>query len=108
MSQFFGVPFPLTEFHKTMTELTVTPIEAWLRDFVSNHIDKVEVEYPCNEVYTYFKDWIKHNMPNYECNYLQFGVRLTVFNKELIKTKKTKTHNHRVFNIPELQKILFN
>jgi hypothetical protein len=108
LSQFFGVPFPLTEFHKTMTELTVTPIEAWLRDFVSNHLDKVEVEYTCNEVYTYFKDWVKHNMPNYECNYLQFGVRLNVFNKEFIKNKHTKTINHRIFNIPELQKILFN
>jgi hypothetical protein len=107
LEDFFNVPFPMTEFHMTMTELSITPIEAWLRDFVATHHGQTEVEYPTGEVYDYFKVWIKSNIPNYECSSVQFAVRLTNFNKKFITMKKTKTCNHRIFNIPELHSLLF-
>jgi hypothetical protein len=40
VENFISKPFPMTEFHKTQSELSITPIEAWLRDLISFHNDK--------------------------------------------------------------------
>ena len=96
----------MTEFHKTQSELSMTPIEAWLKDFIGFHHEEKELILSTSECYTCFKDWLKCNMPNYECTNIQFAVRLTNFNKTFITTKKTKTCNEKIFNIPELLKIL--
>jgi hypothetical protein len=106
VDDFLGKPFPMTEFHKTQSELSVSPIEAWLRDFIGFHHEEKELTLTSSECYTCFKDWIKCNMPNYECTNIQFSVRLTNFNKTFITTKHTKKGNDKVFNIPELLKLL--
>jgi hypothetical protein len=106
VDDFLSKPFPMTEFHKTQSELSVSPIEAWLKDFIGFHHEEKELILSTSECYICFKDWLKCNMPNYECTNIQFGVRLTNFNKTFITTKKTKTCNEKVFNIPELLKLL--
>ena len=40
VENFISKPFPMTEFHKTQSELSITPIEAWLRDLIPFHDDK--------------------------------------------------------------------
>jgi hypothetical protein len=107
LADFNNVEFPLTDFHKTQTELTISPIELWLRDFVVNHHGETEVEMSANDIYSCFKSWISHNMTNYECSLVQFGVRLTNFNKTFIINNHTKYGSIRVFKIPELHKLLF-
>jgi len=106
VDDFLSKPFPMTEFHKTQSELSVSPIEAWLKDFIGFHHEEKELILTTSECYICFKDWLKCNMPNYECTNIQFAVRLTNFNKTLITTKHTKKGNDKIFNIPELIKLL--
>ena len=106
VENFISKPFPMTEFHKTQSELSVSPIELWLRDFIGFHHEEKESILSTSECYTCFKDWLKCNMPNYECTNVQFGVRLTNFNKTFITTKKKKNGYDKIFNIPELLKLL--
>jgi len=107
LEDFFSVDFPLTDFHKTQTELSVSPIELWLRDYVVNHEGLTSHTESSKLVYSDFKSWVGHNMPHYECSIVQFGVRLTNFNKTLITSKPSKYGAERTFNIPELYKLLF-
>jgi hypothetical protein len=107
LEDFNNVEFPLTAFHLTQTELTVSPIELWLRDFVINNHGETEVEMSGADVYNLFKSWISHNYTNYECSSVQFGVRLTNFYKTFILYKHTKHGAIRIFKIPELHNILF-
>jgi hypothetical protein len=81
VENFLSKPFPMTDFHKTQSELSVSPIEAWLRDFIGFHHEEKELTLSTSECYTCFKDWLKCNMPNYECTNVQFSVRLTNFKK---------------------------
>lgn len=106
LSQFFNETIPLTDFHKTQSDLTITPIEAWLKDFIGFHSDKQTMTHTTNELYIFFKDWLKCNIPNYECSSIQFGVRLKNFNKTLITTKHTKVGNEKTFDIPKLLVLL--
>jgi len=107
LEDFFTVAFPATEYQKTMTELDVSPIELWLRNFVIDHHEETKVEMSTNELYTFFNHWKNLNDPNYNCNLCQFGVRLSLFNKTLITTKHTNMGNKRVLDISGLHKILF-
>ena len=102
VENFISKPFPMTEFHKTQSELSMTPIEAWLKDFIGFHHEEKELILSTSECYTCFKDWLKCNMPNYECTNIQFGVRLTNFNKTFITTKHTKKGYDKIFNVPVL------
>jgi hypothetical protein len=106
VENFISKPFPMTDFHKTQSELSITPIEAWLRDFIGFHHEEKELALSTGECYTCFKDWLKCNMPNYECTNVQFGVRLKNFNNTFITTHKTKRGYDKIFNIPELVKLL--
>lgn len=106
VDNFLSKPFPMTDFHRTQSELSVSPIEAWLRDFIGFHHEEKELILSTSECFIAFKDWVKCNMPNYECTNIQFGVRLTNFNKTLITTKKKKNGYDKIFNIPELLKLL--
>jgi len=108
VDDFQNEEFPLTEFHITQTELSITPVEAWLRDFVINHHGESTVELTSNEVYACFRSWFSNNEPNKDCcSSLQLGVRLTNFNKNFIVKKHSNNGNVRIFNIPELHKVLF-
>jgi len=107
LEDFLSVDFPLTEFHKTQTELSISPIEMWLRDYVINNHDVCLKEDNSCDVYSSFKSWIIHNYPDYQCSSVQFGVRLTNFNKTFITSKRSNSGNVRTFNIPELHKLLF-
>ena len=102
LSQFFNATIPLTDFQKTQSDLTITPIEAWLKDFIGFHSDKETMSHTTGDLYIFFKDWLKCNIPNYECSSIQFAVRLKNFNKTLITTKHTNAGNMKIFNIPKL------
>jgi hypothetical protein len=106
VDNFISKPFPITEFHKTQSELSISPIEAWLRDFIGFHHEEKELTLSTSECYICFKDWLKCNMPNYECTNIQFGVRLKNFNNTFVTSKHTKKGYDKIFNIPELLKLL--
>jgi hypothetical protein len=108
LEDFNNVEFPLTAFHLTQTELTVSPIELWLRDFVINNHGETEVKMSAKDIFECYKSWFESNNPEHKCISSQIlGVRLTNFNNTLIVNKHTKLGAIRIFKIPELHKFLF-
>lgn len=108
LADFNNVEFPLTEFHKTQSDLSTSPIELWLRDFVINRHGETEVEMTANDIFTCYKSWFEFNNPEHKCissNVL--GSRLTNFNKTFIVPKHTRNGNVRIFYIPSLHTLLF-
>jgi len=94
---------PKTEFHKTQTNLTITPIEQWVEAFTLLHHAKEEVKLSSQDCYTQFKEWCRINS-KYDCTSIQFAVRLKNLNiKGITKGKRTKNGNTILFNIPLLK-----
>lgn len=108
LKDFNNADFPLTAFHLTQTELTVTPIELWLRDFVINHHGETKVEMYAREIFECYKSWFEFNNPEHKCISSQMlGVRITNFNKTLIENNHGEKGSYRIFKIPELHLLLF-
>jgi len=76
MDEFNLLPIPETEHQNNLKELSITPIELWLKAFtIENHKEK-EVELLGVETCDLFKLWCKDNGVIYDINYLKLGVRL--------------------------------
>jgi len=104
VSQFHTEVPPQTEFHKRQTDLAMSPIEQWIRDFTLLHHAKEEVKLSSGEVYTQFREWSQANSPRYECTKQQFGVRLTNMKLEgITKGEHTRSGETKIFNIPMLK-----
>jgi hypothetical protein len=108
LEDFNNIEFPLTAFHLTQSELTVSPIELWLRDFVINNHDQIEVKMSAKDIFECYKSWFESNNPEHKCiSSVMLGVRLTNFNNTFIKNDHNNKGSYRIFKIPELFKLLF-
>ena len=104
LDKFLSIPMPKTEYQEDLKEMSVNPIESWIKDFVTQNAGNGEevVSLQSKETYAEFKDWVKQNGIHYELNNIQFAVRLKRLNIKGIEVKKTKTCNVTLFNISEL------
>ena len=105
MDKFNSIPVPTTEYHSDLQQLSRTPIEMFIRNIVEEATED-EPKYTSKELYDNFKSFISSNGMKYEINSLQFSVRLKREVPKGIETKKGKTCNSQVFNIPLLKQEL--
>lgn len=83
---FDELPIPQSEYQQTMVELSITPIEQWIREYAmySSGITKMT----SNECFLKFEQWKIDNKIQFETNTIKFGImraRLGIDGVESIK-----------------------
>jgi hypothetical protein len=104
VENFNSIPIPKTEYQTNLKELSVSPIELWLRELVME-TDKVEIEKSGSEIYIWFKQWCESNGVKYEINAQKLGVRISNMKiAGISKGEHTMSGKIRKFNIPMIKK----
>jgi len=103
MDKFNLVPLPMTEYQKLLCELSITPIEAFIKDMVTDCED-VELVFTTKELFEKFKEYLHESKTNYEVNIVKFGVRLTNLKLTGIETLHTNKGNYKKMDVLILKK----
>ena len=105
MDNFKSLPMPKTEYQNNLKELSVSPIEQWLKDFTAQHIDETEIELLGKQTYTNFSNWCETHGVKYQIDSKKLGVRLTNLKINGIrKGNHTREGETKIYNIPLLKK----
>jgi len=106
MNNFCKLELPVTEYHSELKQLSLTPIELFIRHYVENAM-KDEFDIRTADLYEEFKGYVFENKINYTLTSNQFAVRLNrQFGQMGITTIHTKNGNNKHFDIPLLKKKL--
>ena len=95
---------PKTAFHLEQTQLTMSPIECWLREWIQ--LKDGVLLYTTSEIFKVFAFWCESNFSEYKINNIQFGVRLSRLKLKGITTKSDGNINRKVFDINVLKQTL--
>ena len=102
MDKFHTIPRPITEYQKSLCELSITPIEAFVKDMVSN-TDELELIMTTKEMFEKFKEYLCESKTNYDINIIKFGVRLNNLKLVGVETCHNNKGNYKKFNIDVLK-----
>jgi hypothetical protein len=104
MDRFGAIPIPKTEYQEDLKELSINPIEEWIKSFVTDYDDDNMIpSYLCTDLFRMFKDWCNSSTMSYNCNMIQFFVRLKRLNLDGVEKKHTNKGNKTTFDIKKLQ-----
>lgn len=103
MDKFNLIPLPVTEYQKLLCELSITPIEAFMKDLVTYSVE-TELTLTTKELFEKFKQYLQESKTNYEVNIVKFGVRLTNLKLNGISSIHTKKGNSKKIDIYILRK----
>jgi hypothetical protein len=105
VENFNRLPIPQTEYQNNLKELSVSPIELWLKDFTATHADKLEVELLGKFVLRSFQEWCEANGVQYQIDSRKLGVRLSNLKLEGVKKgNHTRDGETKIFLIPSLKR----
>jgi hypothetical protein len=77
MDKFGSLSIPSTEYQNDLKEMSLSPIEMWLKDYIlENYYEKEPIKLYGKEQYELFNVWIKKCGMDYNCNLPAFGLRL--------------------------------
>lgn len=103
---FNAKPIPHTEYHEEMSQLSVSPIEAWLKDYTQEFYtpDGTEsqntFELPSANCFVLFNEWKEKTHMTYDVNALKFSVQMSRLKIDGIDSKKgSKGIRMTVFNL---------
>ena len=102
MDKFGSIPIPMTQYQQNLCELSITPIESFIKDMVSN-TEQTILEFSTKELFNAFNAYITTSKFKYEINIVKFGVRLTNLKLKGIETVKGREYNSKKFNVPILK-----
>ena len=95
----------MTEYQTILCELTITPIEAFVRDMIQDTpADVHELTYDSNELFDMFKCYLQKSNTKYEINLIKFGVRLTNLKLNGISNVRSNTQRRKKFDVQLLKK----
>ena len=108
-TNFNAIAIPHTEYHEEMSQLSVSPIEAWLKDYTQefynisgNEIENT-YELPSANCFTLFNEWKEKTHMTYDVNALKFSVQMSRLKINGIDSKKgSKGIRLTVFNLIKL------
>ena len=105
MNEFDKLKMPTTTYHEELKEMSVSPLENWLKALtLENFYEKENVEIVDKKQFDSFKDWCKNCGIKYNLSSIQFGVRLKRLSINGISFgKHTKSGNTRIFNFVQLK-----
>lgn len=103
LDRFNSIAIPATEHQQNLKQLSKSPIECWIEDFVSRSTDNT-TEQKSSDLYSDFCSWSSVYNKEYKIpNYQAFTVKLSNLKIAEITIKKTKFCNVRVFDIAALR-----
>ena len=77
MDKFGALPIPVTEYQNDLKEMSISPIESWLKDWVlDNYYATEPIKLFGKEQYELFNAWREQCGMEYSCNLASFGLRL--------------------------------
>jgi hypothetical protein len=104
MDKFKSIPIPKTEYQNNLKELSVSPIELWLKHFTLQNIDKEEVEMLGVKTLEKFNYFCANNGIEYNVSSQKLGVRLSNMKLEGIKKgNHTRQGETKIFDIKFLK-----
>ena len=104
MDKFHQLVKPTTQHQENLKELSVSPIESWVKELVQENIDKSNVSITSSDAFKMFCFWCSENKVEYNLSSLQFQVRLSNSKLNGITSVKGRTSNTKVFDINILKK----
>ena len=103
LDKFNSVPIPVTEHQQNLKELSKSPVECWIEDFVTRAKDDT-VTIKSSDLYDDFISWSTIYNKEYKVPNLQaFGVRLSNLKMPEITVKLTKSCSQRILDIAGLR-----
>jgi hypothetical protein len=77
MDKFGSLPIPETEYQNDLKEMSISPIESWLKDWVlDNYYATEPIKLFGKEQYELFNNWREKCGMEYSCTLQAFGLRL--------------------------------
>jgi hypothetical protein len=102
--KFSKVPMPETEYHKDIKEAQMSPIELWLRHFVTENINLAFVDKSAMEQYEAFNVFKADTGIHFECSLVSFSLKLKNLKIDGIgEVMHTMNGNKRRFNISKMK-----
>ena len=103
MDKFHKLPIPTTEYQNNLKELSITPIELWVRSLVVNNTEDFTMT--GEQAYNSFSMWKNVYNSEYNTSSLIFGVRLSNLKIDgLSKSDRNKKAVVRQFDYNKLKK----
>lgn len=105
MDKFNDLQMPITEYQKDLKQLSVSPIESFMKDFVlENYYEKEPIKLYGKEIFGLFNSWLKKCGLEYGCNIQSFGLRLKNLKINGIeKGPHSKYGEANLYNIPSMR-----
>jgi hypothetical protein len=104
MDGFNSLEIPQTEHQQNLKELSITPIEQWLKDFTIENYKENEVELLGTTTLKSFKLWCEKNNVDYQIDALKLGVRISNLRiNGISKGADTYKGKTKIYNIPKLK-----
>jgi len=106
MDKFNELQMPVTEYHKDLKQLSTSPVESFLKDFVlENYYAKEPIKLYGKEIFVLFNSWLKKCGLEYGCNLPAFGLRLKNLKiNGITKGAHSKQGEANLFDIPTMIK----
>lgn len=102
--KFSKVPMPETEYHKDIKEAQMSPIELWLRHFVTENINLAFVDKSAMEQYEAFNVFKADTGIHFECSMVSFSLKLKNMKVDGIgEVMHTRGGNKRRFDISKMK-----
>lgn len=96
MDKFGSLPIPETEYQNDLKEMSISPIESWLKAFVlDNYYATEPIKLFGKEQYELFNSWREQNGMEYSCTIQAFGLRLK--NLKINGVSQSKPTNKGLF-----------
>jgi hypothetical protein len=102
LDTFHTLDLPKTEYHTDLKDANKSPIELWIRDYVSKMpLGMREVE--ASLMFTSFNEWKEKARIAFDCNVIKFTLKLK--NLRIKGLEKHEDHNRRrwIFNVDEMR-----
>ncbi len=104
LDNFNSIKIPMTEYQERLCELSISPIELFIKDMIQNTEETQEIIMTSKELFDNFREYLQLTNNKFDINMIKFGVRLYNLKINGIDTKHTKKGNMKVFNVPILKK----
>ena len=106
LENFDKIALPKTEYQQNLSDLSVTVIEQWIKDWTIKNYDMKEriIKMTSEDLYNDFINWRDKNKIIYEINILKLTCRVNNTTIDGITKEKTRICNLSIFNIDKLIK----
>ena len=100
--KFINIQKPVTEYQKNLAELSVHPVERFIKYLVCKHDN--DFESPAGVLYRDFMEWKTVNGVKYEMSSIKFGVKLSNLSLPGVSIHRANKGKTRVFDYDVLCK----